>query len=102
MTRNVAPSTGADRSLNLAFCDSGCSSSFRRAGWQGKIEGCALVHFRLRPYFSTVAAEDSLYEREAHAGALEFRGAVKTLENVKEIARVTHVETGTVVLYEIN
>src|SRR5581483_7436464 len=64
---------------------------------QGEIEGRALVRDGVGPDATPMTHDDTLDERQAHAGALVLLGAVQPLEDPEQLVGVLHVEAHPVV-----
>ncbi len=56
-----------------------------------------MVDRPLCPHAPTMPLHDSLHDRQTDAGALELLGAVEPLEDAKQLVRVLHLESRTVV-----
>src|SRR5688572_138461 len=68
-----------------------------RLGRQRKIKRGAFPGPALGPSAAAVAGDDPADIGEADAGAFEISGIVQALENSKELFRIGHIETDSVV-----
>src|SRR5204863_1000530 len=65
-----------------------------------KIKGPSAAHCAFGPHRTAVAANNAPDGRESDAGPLELRVGVKPLKHPKQLSRVSHVETCSVVTDE--
>ena len=61
-----------------------------------------MIELCLAPDAAAVTVNNSLNDRQTHAGAFEFGGPVQPLKDAEKFGRILHVETGAVVLDVIN
>src|ERR1700693_5308754 len=76
--------------------------SFRRRDRQCELKARAGIERALRPNATAMARYDAMHDRQSHAGTREILRSVQPLENPEQPVRVTHVETGAIVLHLIN
>src|SRR5580692_5978068 len=74
------------------------TSSIAFSCWQCKREDGSLVNVALSPYAPAVSGNNPVYDRQSHACAFEFVGAVQTLEDTEQFFHVFHVESHAIVL----
>src|SRR2546426_131573 len=69
---------------------------------QGKEEGGAAARLAVGPDRAAVPRDHAVHVGQADAGALEFCRRMQALKYAEQLAGVIHVETHTVVAYEIS
>src|SRR2546422_1927634 len=77
-------------------------STMRGVSSECKRKRRALIDGRLGPDAPTVAMDDALHNRQAHARPFILFGAVQALEHAEELANVLHMKAHTIVLDEID
>ena len=65
------------------------------------MERRALVHCCFRPHPSTMALNDPLHDRQAHAGTLELIVTVQALKHSKQPVRILRIESSAVVSNDV-
>jgi hypothetical protein len=69
---------------------------------QGKTEGRSGVNFALPPDAPAVTMNDPPDRCQPDAGTFELLGRVESLECAEQLAHMGHIESGTVVLNEVD
>jgi hypothetical protein len=70
-------------------------------GWENKVESGTLVGPTLGPDPAAVSCNDALDNGEAASGSWKLLGGMQTLEQVEQLADISHIETGAIVPHEI-
>src|SRR5256885_12484888 len=103
-TRGGASPACRCRSAPLSWLSSG--SVRELGGWpsfgQREIERRAFAGFALGPHAAAMAKHHALHDGEPHAGTRELPRAMQALEHAEQLAVISHVEAGAVVLHVID
>jgi hypothetical protein len=70
--------------------------------WQSKIKGSAVVELPLGPDPAAMPLDNPLHDGQADAGAFEFLLTMQTLEGAEQVAGITLIKPGAVVLDVVN
>ena len=65
-----------------------------------EIKGSALIFLRFCPDSAAVLAHDAVDGGQADAGAFEFLGTVKALENAKKLVGIFHIKSDPIIADE--
>ena len=68
----------------------------------GKVKRGTPLRCAFRPDAPAVTREDSMHERETHSGAGELFLRVQALEDIEQLVRELHVESGTIVAHAVH
>src|SRR5260370_37451465 len=67
-----------------------------------KVECRSFSHNAFGPYPASVAVDDALYRCQTNASSRKLVSIVESLKSAQKLARILHVETGTVIAHKID